>query len=52
MDFDFGTVCFHPLQKIFNLRKQPDFILNEAFQKTHSKCDNMAFVQTDRINVY
>ena len=32
--------------------KQPDFILNEAFQKTHSKCDNMAFVQTDRINVY
>ena len=37
MDFDFGTVCFHPLQKIFNLRKQPDFILNEAFQKTHGK---------------
>ena len=32
--------------------KQPDFFLNEAFQRTHSKCDNMAFVQTDRINVY
>ena len=35
-----------------DIRKQPDFFLNEAFQRTHSKCDNMAFVQTDRINVY
>ena len=52
MDIDFSTVCFHPLQKIFNLRKQPDFILNEAFQLAHSKCDDMALVQTDRNNVH